>query len=172
MIPLGPGRSCRRGADPPVITGTRGGSDPCVSHPSQEQGVSFWCPAAGNSPEGHSLQHGEHGKSAGFMPMGNAGRILLKLFLLYFQSAWAFVCVATSVEHPGGTSSVSVFYQCSGLSTCDCITHLWGPKEIWGYSEEIWQGPVLNEDSRPLFSRLVLAKWKKQIRKTSFIVVC
>lgn len=71
----------------------------------------------------------------------------------------AFVCVATSVEHPGGTSSVSVFYWSTVLClcTCDCITQLWGPKETWGYSKDIWQDPVLNEDSRPLVLLLVLA---------------
>lgn len=84
-----------------------------------------------------------------------------------------FVGVATSLEHPGGTFSVSVFYHtAAGPGTSDCIAHLWGTKENWGYSKEIWQSPVLNEDSRPLVSILVLAKWKRHIREASFTVVC
>lgn len=57
-----------------------------------------------------------------------------------------------------------MFCQSPGRGMRVFVKHLSGPKEIWVCSNKILQarlGPVLSENSRPLFSPLVLAKWKK-----------
>lgn len=44
----------------------------------------------------------------------------------------AFVCVATSVEHPGGTSSVSVFYQSSACALVTVLHSCGVPRRFGG----------------------------------------
>lgn len=44
----------------------------------------------------------------------------------------AFVCVATSVEHPGGTSSVIVFYQSSACALVTVLHSCGVPRRLGG----------------------------------------
>lgn len=107
------------------------------------------------SVEGHSLQHG---KSAGFMPMGNVGRVLLKLFILCFQRLLSVLQPHLSTQEVHSVSVCSTSPLALALKT---VLHICGVPS-----------PVLNEDPRPLVSILVLAMWKRHIRETSFTVVC
>lgn len=123
--------SCSALGTPPALgLVTHGGSDPlCVSPPDRSRG----CPGAWEqSMEG---THCSTESQQSIQANGKCWKGLVKAIYSLFPKA--FVCVASSVEHPGGTCSVGVFYQCSGLGIYDCIGHLWGTKEVWGYSRDL-----------------------------------
>lgn len=140
------------------------GVTPCVCHPQTGAGGVL---VPGNSP--WKALTAAQKVSSQFRPMGNAGRVLLKLFILCFQRLLSVLQPQLSTQEVPAVLVCSTSALAWAFMT---VLGICGVPRRFGATLEIWQGPVLNEDSRPLVSLPVLAKWKKSIRENSFIVAC
>lgn len=142
------------------------GVTPCVSHPRQEQRVS-WYPVAGNSPQ--KATHCSTESQQSHLGQWEMLEGSCRHYLFSFQRLFSVLQPHLSTQEVPPMSVCSTSPLALALRT---VLHICGvPRRFEGILG-IWQGAVQNEDSRALVSLPVLAKWKKPIRENSFIVVC